>query len=128
MYTSVSEVYRIAGLDDTAISEADVTEAIRDAEKEVDRITFTTYHPIESKSVVTSATSTTLTDSTQEWIVNEWENYAVYIYKGTGVGQIREVLSNTATELTTEDWTVTPDNTSKYVITYLNKITDYYIG
>ena len=65
----------------------------------------------------TSATSTTLTDSTEAWPVNRWSNYAVRILSGTGAGQVVAIASNTATALTiVGNWQVTPDTTSVYVI------------
>lgn len=128
MYTTVEEVYRISGLDTSAISRDDVTEAIHDAEQEVDEITNTTYYPVLLDSTVTTSTDTTLVDTVQEWTENSWINYAVYIYKGTGEGQIREILSNDSNTLTVDEWDTAPDDTSKYIITYLNKRTTYYDG
>jgi len=67
--------------------------------------------------ITTSATSTTLTDSTESWPVNRWANYAVRILSGTGAGQVVAIASNTATALTiVGNWEVTPDTTSVYAI------------
>lgn len=66
----------------------------------------------------TSATSTTLVDSTKtNWVLGAWINYQVRITGGTGKGQIRVITgsSNTGT-LTVAAWTVTPDATSTYRI------------
>src|SRR5207245_3313924 len=50
--------------------------------------------------------------------VNQWATLVVTITAGTGAGQTRTVLSNTANTLTiSPDWTTTPDGTSKYIIT-----------
>jgi hypothetical protein len=65
----------------------------------------------------TAGTSTTLTDSTKSWTTNRWTNYAVRILRGTGVGQVRVIASNTATALTVQNaWSVTPDTTSVFAI------------
>ncbi len=64
-----------------------------------------------------SATYTTLVDSTKTWTTNRWTNYAVRIVAGTGIGQLRQIASNTGTAITTYmSWNIQPDNTSKYVI------------
>src|SRR2546430_1966546 len=67
-------------------------------------------------------TSTTLQDTTKTgpkaWTVNQWAGLVVTITAGTGAGQTRPVLSNTANTLTiSPDWSTTPDGTSQYVIT-----------
>lgn len=56
-------------------------------------------------------------DSTKSWTVNQYANYAVRIVFGTGMGQIRQIMSNGATSLVVYDnWNVQPDNTSVYLI------------
>ncbi len=67
--------------------------------------------------VTSSATGTTLTDTTKTWPVNGWTNSQVRIISGTGAGQIRSIASNTSTALTVSAaWTVNPDGTSNYRI------------
>jgi hypothetical protein len=68
------------------------------------------------QSVATSGTTTTLTDNTQNWTVNEWTNYPLYIYTGTGLGQIVTIISNTANTLTFSAISTAPDATSRYQI------------
>lgn len=64
-----------------------------------------------------SATANTLTDSTKNWTPNRYTNGAVEIKSGTGAGQRRAVIGNTATQLTLDsNWTTTPDTTSQYVM------------
>ena len=64
-----------------------------------------------------SNTSTTINDTTKNFLVNQWANYQVHIVGGTGKGQIREIASNTATAITVSAaWDVTPDATSVYDI------------
>ena len=60
---------------------------------------------------------TTLTDTDKSWTPNAWANKVVIIIFGTGIGQIRKISSNTATELTVStNWTLQPDATSQYII------------
>lgn len=67
---------------------------------------------------VASATSTTLVKTSAGWTVNRWsgDGAYVYLYAGTGEGQLRSITSNTATELTVPTWDVTPDTTTKFAI------------
>jgi len=129
MYIKNSEVRQIIGVNEASIiSESVLQSSIEFAEDEVDRLTNTTYYPIEDSGTVTTLTGTTLSDSSKSWIADSWIGYAVYIYAGTGKGQIREITDNTSTQLTLATWTTDPDTTSKYYITYLNKITETYDG
>lgn len=63
-----------------------------------------------------SNTSTTLNDTGQSWTTDEWDGKVLIITAGTGVGQYREITSNTATAITVGTWTTTPDATSEYTI------------
>ena len=63
--------------------------------------------------------ATTLNDTSQSWVTNEWAGYNVSITSGTGAGQKFPIASNTATMLTLKSgstWTTTPDNTSTFSI------------
>lgn len=67
--------------------------------------------------VVSSATSSTLVDSTKSWEDKRWNNMAVLITSGTGAGQLRSIVSCVGTTLTvTPNWNVNPDSTSNYRI------------
>jgi hypothetical protein len=66
-------------------------------------------------SKATAGTTTTLTDSTANWTVNEWVDRYVIIYSGTGSGTLYKVISNTQTALTFSVSTA-PDSTSRYKI------------
>lgn len=56
-------------------------------------------------------------DSNKAWGVNRWANYGIRILSGTGAGQLRQIKSNTSTELTIYGyWNILPDSTSVYVI------------
>ena len=64
--------------------------------------------------------ASTLTDSTRSWEVNLFARRMVAIVSGTGAGQYRYVVSNTATILTVDAaWTINPDTTSEYEISGL---------
>lgn len=58
-----------------------------------------------------------LNDTSKAWGVNAYQNYFVEITSGQGVGQIRAIHSNTATQLViTGRWDIVPNNTSAYRI------------
>ena len=60
-------------------------------------------------------TSTTLIDTHQGWMPNQWAGRTVLIVDGTGAGQLRTIASNSAHQLTvTAAWTTVPDATSVY--------------
>jgi len=64
-----------------------------------------------------SGTANTLTDNSKGWGIDFWEPGAVVIVSGTGGGQVRRVTSNTADTITvTNNWSITPDNTSGYEV------------
>jgi uncharacterized cupin superfamily protein len=81
-------------------------------------IAYTGYAALVS-GTATAGSSTTLTDSGKSWTTNEQAGRLVRITGGTGSGQTRTIISNTATVLTVAAaWTVTPDATSVYSIWY----------
>ena len=81
------------------------------------KLVVTPSYDVFNQGDVGWATVNTLTSSTSFWTVNQWANYQVRIIGGTGIGQVRTISSNTATQLTvSQNWTVTPNNTSKFVI------------
>ena len=64
--------------------------------------------------------ASTLTDSTRAWEINVFARRMVTIISGTGAGQYRYVVSNTATILTVDAaWGTAPDTTSIYEISGL---------
>ncbi len=68
------------------------------------------------RGTVTSATSTTITDSTASFTSALLES-PVAIVSGTGKGQMRYVTAQTSTQLTVDTaWSVTPDATSVYCL------------
>ena len=61
--------------------------------------------------------TTTLIDSSKNWIPNQWVGYTFKIEAGTGYGSGRiAITSNSATTLTYTTQSFTPDATSKYEI------------
>ena len=65
----------------------------------------------------TSGVLPNLTDNTKSWGQDQWKGGMVMITSGTGVGQTRAVVVNSATQLAVKpDWDITPDNTSQYFV------------
>lgn len=72
---------------------------------------------LQAEQPASAGSTDTLFDSAASWIANAYLGQLVEITAGLGVGQVREILSNTTdTLVTTEDWSVIPDDTSLYVI------------
>jgi len=64
-----------------------------------------------------NTTGRIVSDTTKNWEVNRWANYAIRIVAGTGDGQIRQIMSNGTNSLVVYDgWNIQPDTTSIYVI------------
>lgn len=78
--------------------------------------------PLVNKKVTTvdnatSATSTTITDTGEAWLPNEYSGQVVVLTSGTGSGQTRRVVSNTTDTLTVSPaWSTTPDTTTDFKI------------
>lgn len=79
--------------------------------------------PTPAKEMVTeygtasAGAATSLTDSSRAWVTNIHLRRLVQIVSGTGAGQYRYVVSNTATVLTVDAaWATNPDATSVYEI------------
>lgn len=81
------------------------------------KMVCTSNWEVMSSGTATSATATTLTCSSKTYTTNNWVNFQVRITGGTGIGQIRTITANTATQLTVATWTITPDATSTFEIT-----------
>ena len=58
---------------------------------------------VEKSGMVTSASATSLTDTTKRWTINQWIGYQVRIVYGTGTSQVRKVLYNDSTNLYFQD-------------------------
>src|SRR3990167_2013404 len=73
-------------------------------------------HSMDS-GTATSGGASTLADTTKAWTANEHVRKRLVITGGTGVGQTREIVTNSATVLTVGvPWTTPPDATSTYRI------------
>lgn len=68
------------------------------------------------KGVASSGTTTTLVDSSKSWKTNEFANYYVRIFSGTGEGQLRQIVSNTSNTLTWSNAGTAPNSSSRYII------------
>lgn len=77
------------------------------------------YYLYIDSGTASSATASTLVDSSKTWLTNQFQNQKVRMLSGAaGVpGQERQIASSTGTTLTlTEDWTTTPSNGDAYEI------------
>jgi hypothetical protein len=60
---------------------------------------------------------TTLVDATKSWTVDEWKGWRVKIIAGPGLGENRQIQSNTATALTVDTaWSTTHTTSTRYAI------------
>lgn len=65
----------------------------------------------------TDGSTTTLVDSSKNWVTNSWAGYKLRIESGTGFASgIISIISNTATTLTYASQSFTPDSTTHYEI------------
>lgn len=65
----------------------------------------------------TGGSTTTLIDSTKNWIPDQWKNYVFKVEAGVGYGSGRiTITNNTATTLTYTTQSFTPDATTRYEI------------
>ena len=70
-----------------------------------------------SDGTVPPLNSNELQDTAKTWGVDVYTGFTAYIYAGTGRGQTRQIMSNTAVTLTLDsDWATDPDVTSLYAI------------
>lgn len=69
------------------------------------------------EQTATGGTSNTIEASAASWGTNQYQSKVVITTGGTGSGQIRRITSNDTTSLTVSgDWSITPDNTTDFVI------------
>lgn len=75
------------------------------------------HEPSEVAGIVTSVTDITLTDKTQKWEKNTYTGFPVWISRGKGEGEVRNVLSNTKDTLVIDkEWDTKPNKYSQYVL------------
>lgn len=88
----------------------------------VGRLLYNDARPLVNKKVIsvtdaTTATSTTIGDSGEAWIPNEFAGQIVTLTGNTGAGQTRRIVSNTTTTLTVSPaFTTTPDTSTDFKI------------
>ena len=71
----------------------------------------------QNTSYATSGTTTTLVDTSRNWVPGMWVGYLFKVTNGTGYGSGKiSITANTATSLTFSVQTFTPDTTTKYEI------------
>ena len=119
MYCTVQEVYDATKLTTSEVDTGAVKAAIIAAEKRLDRKTFTTYWNVEDSGTATAGGATTLTDTGQ--FNNDdftTRSHYVWIYGGTGSGQVRKIISHDDDTLTVATWTTNPDTDSTYRVIY----------
>ena len=75
----------------------------------------TSGNDLYDSGTATGGSATTLEDTSKSWTTDFWADGWVFIWQGTGAGDIRSISSNTATVLTIDSGTA-PDTTSDYVI------------
>lgn len=73
-------------------------------------------YTIWEKGTATAGSTTTLTDSSKNWTVNQFVGEYVRIFSGTGEDQVRLIASNTATVLTWVTVGTAPTTSSQYFI------------
>lgn len=85
-------------------------------DRKADQTTASQLYINGVRGKATSATSTTLVDSGQSMTADRYIGAYIKIVRGTGVGQVRQIIDNDETGFTVATWDKTPDTTSKYVV------------
>ena len=116
-----SQLFRIASSQTIAAQFVDNGSAAGDLkgppDENYDHANFYWRFEIQPEVQVTTATATTVANSTLQLIANEKQGAVVRITGGKGSGQERVISSNDVTSLTvTRTWDITPDSTSFFVI------------
>jgi hypothetical protein len=68
------------------------------------------------QGLATSGSVTTIVDSKANWTTDQWKNYYVFAWSGTGRGQIAAITTNSATTLTVGTQSIAFDSTTRYQI------------
>jgi len=121
MYVNHDDVYRTAGITRTEVNPTDAAAHIHTAESFICKLTKTIYWKREADAqTATSGTNNTIVKSTASWPENHWVKHYVWIYNGTGSGQVREIISNTTNTLTVDrNWETNPGSGSLFRIIYV---------
>lgn len=59
-----------------------------------------------------------LNDTNSNYEENSFSGCSISIIKGTGIGQMRKIISNSRTEFEVQSWGEVPDETSEYVVSF----------
>lgn len=79
-------------------------------------------------ATVTGTSTVALGDTSKTWVPDRYANYQVRITGGTGIGQRKRIVGNTASVMFIDSkWTVTPDATTTYSV-YGNTDNFYLMG
>jgi len=78
--------------------------------------TTTRYEIMDSYGTATSGATSSITDTTKNWITNQWAGKRVRITGGTNQGLELAITTNTANTINFAAQTTAMDNTSNYVI------------
>lgn len=74
--------------------------------------------PTSLNGVVSSATSSSVTDSSQIWSANQWTGSTITITSGPDSGDTKVIASNTQTKITISGtWATTPGKANTFTIT-----------
>ncbi len=75
--------------------------------------------PPEVSSFPSSSTKSTLTDKTQHWQTNEYAGFRLWISRGQGEGQVRNIRSNTKDTVVIDTaWETKPNKFSQYILSH----------
>lgn len=121
-YVTSAEVLALAGITSTEVGTTTVDAIIQVAEAYVDKFTKTTYWSLQTSVTATSATDTTVVKTSAGWTADAYNNMYVWVYSGTGAGQVRKITDTTTDTLTVdEEWSTNPDDTSVIRICYVGR-------
>lgn len=71
-------------------------------------------HTVRDTGLATGGSTTTLVNASANWTVNQFAGNWLYIFSGTGEGQLKKILSNTANTITWSGAATAPTSTSRY--------------
>ncbi|GAG04151.1 unnamed protein product, partial [marine sediment metagenome] len=102
------------------ISDDDITNFITQSEEEIQNIYKTMFGNVEKDATASSGTTASIVVPKGTFTEDQWNDYVVWVYEGTGVGQYRNIKDMTTAAILVEpNFLTNPDNTSKYRITKL---------
>ena len=85
---------------------------------ELESRTFAYVKADMGRSTTAVSNDYSLTETGKSWGITpaQWRGYSVLIYSGTGEGQLRGIVSNTANSVSVAKWLISPDTTSRYFV------------